>query len=200
MQNNFRATRGTTVEVLSASDTSVVLRMNRPYTVYFTGTPRAYYGTTIDEYETVSRLFVEGVAQQTGLRIDYRYDSLTATMTITGRAPNAVNDFARATYTSAYLPADVAANAALAGAFEFAYGPDGKYTVRKNGQSVAEGSYVLSFDEITLRGEGGSSACPNDGKYRWTINPTTRALTLGVLADECPARVAMLTRRALVKK
>jgi hypothetical protein len=200
MQNNFRATRGTTIDVLSANDTAVVLKMNRPYTAYFTGTPRVLNGVTIEEFETVTRLFNEGVANHVGLRIDYQYDSLSATMTITGRGRNAVYDFARATYASAYTPADVSANASLAGAFEWTYGPDGKYTVRKNGQTVTEGSYALHLDEVTLRGEQGSSACPNDGKYRWTINPTTGALTLGVLADECTARVTLLTRRAFLKK
>ena len=127
-------------------------------------------------------------------------NSRWVTKTITGRGTGAVLTFPHATYASTFTPDDVAANPELAGQFESTYSPEGRFTVRRNGEVLIEGSYALSFDEVTFRNERGPTACSNSGRCRWTVNTVTGNMFFGRLADDCDARFRYLTRRSFAKK
>jgi hypothetical protein len=200
MQNNWSARAGAKVEVLSVNDTSITMRVAREWRTDF-GATKQSYGVTLDEYEATNAAFYDEIAKYLGLRYEQRMDSASLIVTINGHGKDASPlAFPRGIYSSVISPADIPNRAELAGTWEATYAPNNRITVRKDGAVVVEGDYELSFDEIVVKNETGSKACSGPGRYRWTANPTTHALSLGRLVDDCDGRYLVFTRRALTKK
>ena len=202
IQNNLRAMTGTSVEVLAVSDTLVSMRATRGWRAYF-GPSQAVFGVTLDEYETIQGTFQDRVARYLGLRYAQRVEGDYVVMTISGRGKNAVLDFPRGTYTLALSAQDVPGHAEDVGSWEFTYTPDGRFIVRRDGAPFVQGDYDLAFDEVVFRNErqaNGDAGCAGAGRYRWTANPATGALSFGRLADDCDNRVLVATRKALTKR
>jgi hypothetical protein len=198
IQNNWRSYAGGVAEVLSVSDTMIVMRASRPYVSYF-GPTKQVYGVTLDEFEAVSKAFNEGIGRYLGLHYEDRVDSAWVTMTIRGRGKNAVNDFPRSTYTIVLTPQDPGVNPGLVGTSEVTFGPNGRYAIQHDGKPFLQADYDLAFDEIVFRNAPGAD-CTAPGRYRWTVNPANGNLSLGRLSDDCTQRAAFFTRRAFTKK
>ena len=202
IQNNLRAFQGSSVDVLQVNDTLVTMRVLRNWRSYF-GPTQTANGVTLDEYDAVDAAFNAEIARHLGLHYVQRVDGDYLVMTISGRGKNAVIDFPRGTYTTTLSAQDVPGHPEDVGTWEFAYAPDGRFAVRKNGAAFLQGDYELSFDEVVWRNErqaNGDVGCAGPGRFRWTANPTTGALTFGRLADDCENRVLVLTRKALTKR
>lgn len=186
-------------EILSANDTAVTMRYRRFHVAAF-GPQRTSYSVTLDEYDRATSIIGERIASYLGLRFHDRIDGDWNVVTITGRGSAAVLEFPRVVYGATFTAQDIADNPQLAGAFESTYLPDGRFTVRHNGEAVIEGNYDLALDQIVFRDERGTTACPKAGTYRWTVNPANGNLSLGRLSDECDPRFRYLTRRPFAKK
>jgi hypothetical protein len=202
IQNNLRAMTGTTVEVLQVSDTLVTMRVTPGWRSTF-GTNKQVYGVTLDEYETIQGTFQDQVARYLGLRYAQRNEGEYVVMTISGRGKNAVIEFPRGSYTLALSAQDVPGHPEDVGEWEFTFTPDGQYIVRKNGAPFVHGQYEVQFDELLEQNEqqpNRDPGCNGPGRFRWTVNPATGALSLGRLADDCANRVLVLTRKALTRK
>lgn len=202
IQNNLRAMTGTNVEVLAVDDTLVTMRATRAWRSMF-GPSQQVYGVTLNEYETIEGVFQERIARYLGLRYAQHPDGDYETITISGRGKNAVLDFPRGTYTATFSAQDVPGHPEDVGAWEFTYTPAGRFIVHRDGAPFVEGDYELAFDEIVFRNErlaNGDVGCPGPGRFRWTANPATGALSFGRLADDCDNRVFVATRKALTRK
>jgi hypothetical protein len=195
---NLAGFAGSDAQIVSASDTSATLRYRRFHTRQF-GPQREIRGVTLDEYDRAASVIYERIASHLGLRYERRIDGEWDVVTIRGRGGAAVVDFPRATYTVTLSQQDAAGRPELAGTWEVSYGPDGRYTVRQNGETKVQGAYDVRLDELALRDETGPLACDGQAKYRWSVNPTGE-LVLGQLFDACEARAQVLTRRALSRK
>ena len=124
-------------------------------------------------------------------------------MTIRGRGKSTVIDFPRTTYTVSLSAQEAISNPPFGGNWESTFDPSGKHTLKHDGQVFIVNDYAVSFDEIVFSNEkmaDGSVGCAGSGRYRWTVNATTRNLTFGKIADECANRVFFLTRKAFSKK
>ena len=200
IQNNFRAMSGTTVDVLEAGDTLVTMRVKRGWRSYF-GPSQAVYNVTLDEYETIHGTFLDRIARYLGLGYAQRIEGDYVVITISGRGKNAVIDFPRGTYTLTLSAQDVPGHPEDVGKWEFTFAPDGRYIVHKDGAAFVRGQYEVQLDELLERNEeqpNRDPGCAGPGRFRWTVNPATGALSLGRLADDCANRVLVLTRKPLV--
>jgi hypothetical protein len=199
IQNNWRAFSGGISEVLSANDTLITARYSRtPYTTYF-GPTKEVLGVTLDEYETINRIFQEDIGRHLGLRFTSRVDGDWVVMTISGQGSAAVMDFPRTAYRVELTAQVPGINPDLVGASEVSFAPGGKYTITHGGKPYLTADYDLSLDEIVLRNAPGAD-CAKPGRYRWTVNPANGNLTLGRLTDDCAARLAFFTGHPFIKK
>jgi len=66
MNRNYLMFTESEFELVEQSETSVTARSNRPWLRYF-GEDEIYYGVTVEEFETVFRMFNEGIAKHLGL-------------------------------------------------------------------------------------------------------------------------------------
>ena len=198
IQNNRRAFSGTKSEVLSANDTLVTVRFTRTYVSYF-GPTKEVMGVTLDEYETINRIFQEEIGRHLGLRFTSRVDGDWVVMTISGRGSKAVIDFPRAAYRVELTAQVTGLNPDLVGESEVAFAPRGSYTITHDGRPYLTADYDLSLDEIVFRNAPGAD-CDKPGRYRWTVNPTNGNLNLGRLSDGCAARVAFFAGHPFTKK
>ena len=202
IQNNLRAMAGTNVELLDVSDTLVTMRVTRGWRSLF-GPSQQAYGVTLDEYETIHGTFQDRIARYLGLRYSQRIEGEYVVMTISGRGKNAVLEFPRGTYTLALGAQDVPGHLEDVGDWEFTFTPDGRYIVHRNGAPFVQGQYELQFDELLEQNEqqpNRDPGCAGPGRFRWTVNPATGALSLGRLSDDCANRVLVLTRKPLTKR
>ncbi|MDQ3950959.1 MAG: hypothetical protein M3282_11520 [Gemmatimonadota bacterium] len=195
---NFAALSGSESQIVTASDTAASVRFKRSYVPYF-GAQGQMVGVTVDEYERALWALHQRIAAHLGLRVEKRVEGDWQVITVTGRGSAAVTDFPRATYNVTFSQEDVGARPELAGTWEVSYGPDGRYTVRQNGEPRVQGSYSLRLDEIALRDETGPLACPGPATYRWTVNARGE-LVLGRLSDACEGRTRFITTSALSRK
>lgn len=200
IQNNLRSLSGTTIELLSVHDTAVTMRVSRPWVNTFTGPGHSYLGVTLDEYETVNRLFSEQVGRYLGLRYEQHIHSAWTIMTISGRGASSIVEFPRARFGSTLSATDLPTSPQLAGSWEATFAPDGRFTLTHNGQVVVSGSYELAYDQVVFRNESDALACTTPAKYRWTVNPSNGNLSFGRLADDCDGRYRVLTRRAFTRR
>lgn len=202
IQNNLRAMTGTTIQVLEASDTLVTMRVTPGWRSFF-GPSKQVYGVTLEEYETIHGTFQDRIARYLGLRYAQRNEGEYVVMTISGRGKNAVVEFPRGTYTLALSAQDVPGHPEDIGEWEFTFSADGQYIVHKDGAPFVQGQYETQFDELLEKNEqqpNRDPGCNGPGRFRWTVNPATGALSLGRLADDCANRVLVLTRKALTRK
>jgi hypothetical protein len=84
MQRNFLLWTGAEFELVDASATSATGRLNTPWSTYF-GDDRTWYGITQDEFESLFRIFNEGVADHLGLDYSDRVEGEWWYMTFTER-------------------------------------------------------------------------------------------------------------------
>jgi hypothetical protein len=200
IQNNWRALRDAKFEILNVNDTLVVMRASRAYASFFGAAAKDQAtGVTLDEYETIYRVFQEEIGRHLGLRFQWRIDGDWVTMTISGRAPNAVIDFPRSTYRIELTAQDPGVNPALVGSSEVTFAPGGRYTILHDGKPYLTADYDVSLDEIVFKNAPGAD-CAKPGRYRWTVNPTSGNLTFGRLSDDCGQRSAFFARVAFTKK
>lgn len=194
---NFAAMPGSEAHIAEASDTSATVQYRRTHVQQF-GAERQISGVTLDEYDRALRATHERIAGHLGLRYDERVDGDWNVATVRGRGSAAVTNFPRGTYVVTLAPADTG-RAELAGSWDVTYAPDGRYTVRRNGETVVQGAYDLRLDELTTRDETGPRACAGPGTYRWAVNARGE-LVVGRLSDACEGRTRFLTGRPLVMK
>jgi len=196
---NYSALRGSDAEFVSASDTAAIIRFRRTHVAFF-GAQRTVIGVSLDEYDQMTNAFNERLCAHLGLRCTIRNDGDWSYWTYTGRGRAAVVAFPRGTYSVTLGAQDVQHNAPLAGTWEFAWTPSGRFSVRQDGKVQVEGEYALALDQIAIKNETGPLACPGPATYRWVVDPTTNALFFGRLADDCDGRVQVLTTRGFTKK
>lgn len=203
LQNNYRAMFGTTTDLMEANDTLATLRVARSWRPIF-GRSQSLYGVTLAEYDSIFRIFNTEIASYLGLRLRQSDDSAYAVITISGRGKNAVLDFPRGgTYAATYGTADFPNRVDRQGDWQITYTPDGHFRVVKDGKPYVHGDYATYLDEITLsneQDEQGQVTCAASGRYRWTINPSTGALTFGLLSDSCEPRAVVVTRKSYTKR
>jgi len=196
---NYSALRGSDAEFVSASDTAAIIRFRRTHVAFF-GAQRTVIGVSLDEYDQMTNAFNERLCAHLGLRCTIRNDGDWSYWTYTGRGRAAVVAFPRGTYSVTLGAQDVQHNAPLAGTWEFAWTPSGRFSVRQDGKVQVEGEYALALDQIAIKNETGPLACPGPATYRWVVDPTTNSLFFGRLADDCDGRVQVLTTRGFTKK
>ena len=201
IHNNLRAISGAAIDFLTVHDTFVVMRVARVWRSYF-GPTQIANGVTLAENDTISAEFQTTIAKYLGLHFKYQIDSAYLTYTISGRGKSAVLDFPRGTFTAAYTSAMMPIPPEMAGSWEVTFAPSGRYTVRRDGALFVEGDYQVRFDELWQSNETlpTGPGCANPSKYRWTVNPTTGALTFGRLSDDCDGRIQFYARRTLTMK
>jgi hypothetical protein len=195
---NFAALTGSESQIVTASDTAASVRFKRSYVRYFDA-QRQMVGVTVDEYERALSAIHQRIAAHLGLRVEKRIEGDWQVITVYGRGSAAVTDFPRAAYTVTLSQEDTAGRPELAGTWEISFGADGRYTVRQNGETKAQGAYELRLDELALRDETGPLACSGPATYRWTVN-ARGDLVLGRLADACEGRTRVFARRPLSRK
>jgi hypothetical protein len=195
---NFAAFPGSEAQVVSVSDTSATLRYRRFHVREF-GPERQLYGVTLDEYDGANRAIHERIAEHLGLRHEERAEGDWNVVTIRGRGSAAVTDFPRDTYRMTISPEEAPSATDAVGMWELGFDPDGRYTVRHNGDVRVRGRYKLRLDEIELGDETGPLACPRPGTYRWMLNARGQLVLLR-LADACEGRARTFAGRPMSRK
>jgi hypothetical protein len=189
---------GSEVQIVEASDTAATVRYRRTHVPMF-GPERQISGVTVEEYDRAFRVAHERIAAYLGLRHEERIDGDWNVVTVRGRASAAVTAFPKGTYAVTLAPDTTRPPSDAVATWEVTYAPDGRYTVRRNGEPVVQGAYDLRLDELVVRDETGARACAGPGTYRWGVNARGE-LTIGRLSDACDGRVRFLTSRPLVRK
>jgi hypothetical protein len=84
MRRNFLSWPGMEVEVLSQSEAAVTARVNRPWTPYF-GATGTWYGVTLEDYDRLSSMFMQRIADYHGLAFEERRDGEWQILTFSRR-------------------------------------------------------------------------------------------------------------------
>ena len=195
---NLGAFPGSEAQIVSASDTSATVRYRRFHVQQF-GQERQLFGVTLDEYDRANAAIHQRMAEYLGLRYEERVDGDWNVVTIRGRGNAAVVDFPRATYVVTISQDEVPRATDAVGTWELSFGPDGRYTVRHNGDLRVRGTYKLRLDEIAVGEETGSLACPGPGTYRWMVDARGELVLLR-LSDACDGRGRLFTWRPMRRK
>lgn len=176
--------------IVSATDTSAVMRHRRGYVTYF-GTTGQIDGTTVADLDRLFSIASERIASHLGLRYSEQSDSAWVTVTLGGRGSAAIDAFPRGAFSVTLAPEH---GPGSVGTFESRYAPDGTFEVSQGGKVDVRGRYEIWLDQITISGEPGQSACPGSGTYRF-VPQANGDLVFGRLSDSCERRARYLARR-----
>jgi len=87
----------------------------------------------------------------------------------------------------------------LVGGWSVRFEEGGQANILKEGQVVAQGSYLVNADELAFGEDTGPMSCSadgvNEGKYQWQLEGDT--LTFTAVADDCLGRYLVLTSHPL---
>lgn len=188
---NASATPNAQAVIVTATDTSAVVRARRNYLTYF-GTTGVMNGITVAEYERLLELVGERIGAHLGVRISSTKDSAWVTYSVSGRGSAALHQFPRGRF-NVTLTAEHGPGAT--GTFTSTYAPDGTYEVKDAaGATIVQGRFDLWLDQIVVHSETGSVACAGPGTYRFAPQ-ANGDVTFGLLSDSCPGRTRYLLRR-----
>jgi hypothetical protein len=201
---NFEAMPRGDAEASAVNDTLVVLRYRRTYVPFF-GPTRSAFGVTLDEYERAFVALGTRINEYLGLHTRFRVDGDFHVVTISGRG-KAVGaaTFPTGTYTISFSADAVQKDPDLGAAWEITYTPNGHLTLRKNGATLLENDYEITFDQFTLlhadARTDGVNGCTTPATYRWRFDSQTQRLTLVPLVDECAARADWISKAITMRK